>query len=759
MWLHYNAARHKPRGKGDRDPGKGRSGAHRTSQWVRMRSAPTKARGIFRGLQRRARRLSSLVQAGTREQMGALEDLRFDNKALRELPVDDENAQNYLEQRQVEGACFSRVKPTPLENPKVVAFSEDAMALLGVSADEAERGDFPEYFCGNKLLNGSEPAAHCYCGHQFGNFAGQLGDGAAMYLGEVLNQEGERWELQFKGAGKTPYSRMADGRKVLRSSLREFLCSEHMHHLGVPTTRAGTLVTSDSRVMRDQFYNGNPTNERCSVVLRIAPTFIRFGSFEICRSTDRFTGRQGPSAGKDTELLAPLLEYVISTFYPEIARDNSHNQRERHRLFFKEVTERTARLVAKWQCVGFCHGVLNTDNMSVLGLTIDYGPFGFMERFNPGFICNASDDGGRYSYENQPSMCKWNVEKFAEALNEVVPTVVSLPEVERFDEVFEEEYMRIMRNKLGISRGDPDQDKQLLNDLLETMKSTGADMTRTFRSLAMIPYPGMSEKDNDDGGFLDRLMADLPKPQTLANDRKPRLNDQQIQLLEMLANRDPNMLAQIGGSRELLEAEKERTKEYEALMQKSESQKAQEDQRKWQAWVARYQERLANEVGGLDANGLAEANTRRVRTMNANNPKYILRNWVAQQAIDEAERGNYKEVNRILELLKRPYAEDEHDFLPSSPEQKDYDSPPPEWAENLVGAFSPGVFRMVMKISEASQAELCSPSAAQSLDPPKRLHSEEGCALAQSLLRCSRSDVSGCLLYVALPCDGARPNL
>ncbi len=251
--------------------------------------------------------------------------------------------------------------------------------------------------------------------------SGQLGDGAAMYLGEVVNSKGERWELQFKGAGKTPYSRQADGRKVLRSSLREFLCSEHMHSLGVPTTRAGTIVaSSESQVVRDPFYAGEPIMEKCSVITRLAPTFLRFGSFEIVKPRDATTGRSGPSPNRKdiTEL---MLKHTISTYFPSIAAQYPKDDQAvaRYTAFFREVVKRTAELVAHWQCVGWCHGVLNTDNMSIVGVTIDYGPYGFMDFYNPDYICNGSDDGGRYSYAKQPEMCKWNCGKFAEAIASV----------------------------------------------------------------------------------------------------------------------------------------------------------------------------------------------------------------------------------------------------------------------------------------------------------------------------------------------------
>ena len=290
----------------------------------------------------------------------AMQDLRFDNRALRELPVENASASEATEPREVPNACFSPVAPQPLSNPQLVAASNSALELLGIDCHTSSPSTLAEAFSGNAPPSGSEPSAHCYCGHQFGNFAGQLGDGAAMYLGEVVNDRNERWEFQLKGAGRTPYSRMSDGRKVLRSSLREFLCSEAIHALGIPTTRAGTLVTSDSTVTRDQFYSGDPKNERCSVVLRIAETFLRFGSFEICRPTDKNTGRHGPSAGKDKEILPTMLSYAIGSFYPDIASAHGTDSTNAHRQFMREVTERTARLVAKWQCVGFCHGVLNT---------------------------------------------------------------------------------------------------------------------------------------------------------------------------------------------------------------------------------------------------------------------------------------------------------------------------------------------------------------------------------------------------------------
>ncbi|GCB70778.1 hypothetical protein scyTo_0008670 [Scyliorhinus torazame] len=405
-----------------------------------------------------------------------LRSLRFDNLALRSLPVEPPREPG---SRQVPAACFSRVRAAPVERPRLVAQSLPALRLLDLEP-EGEPGweqELAEYFSGNRQLAGSEPAAHCYCGHQFGSFAGQLGDGAALYLGEVLNSKGHR---------------QSDGRKVLRSSIREFLCSEAMFHLGIPTTRGGTCVTSDTKVMRDVLYDGHPIYEKCTIVLRIAPTFLRFGSFEIFKPMDESTGRKGPSCGRN-DIRVQMLDYVIGIFYPEIQSAHSQNTLQRNAAFFREITKRTARLVAEWQCVGFCHGVLNTDNMSIVGLTIDYGPFGFMDRFDPDYICNGSDNGGRYAYNRQPEICKWNLSKLAEALVPELPLEESQPIIEEeYNAEFEQHYQQKMRKKLGLLRHEKAEDEELVSELLHVLQIAGADFTNTFRLLSEIPIPGAS---------------------------------------------------------------------------------------------------------------------------------------------------------------------------------------------------------------------------------------------------------------------------
>lgn len=412
---------------------------------------------------------------------GNMEKLVFDNRALKNLPVDSET-KNYV--RTVSGACFSRVLPTPLSQPQLVVHSQSALDLLGLSPDQVSRPEFVEYLCGNRVLPGSEPASHCYCGHQFGHFAGQLGDGCAHCLGEVVGRGGERWELQLKGSGKTPYSRFADGRKVLRSSIREFLCSEAMHYLGIPTTRAGSCITSEDTVTRDIKYDGHPIQERCTVISRIAPTFIRFGSFEIFKTRDQETGRAGPSVGRG-DIFHQLLDFVTQSYYPQAHSLHPDDRAARAAVFFREVCVKTAHLVSAWQCVGFCHGVVNTDNMSIVGLTIDYGPYGFMDRYDPGHICNGSDDRGRYAYDRQPSVCRWNLSKFAEVLSPCLSEEAALEGLQLYDAEFEKSYLKKMRMKLGLLK-ELEDDGDLIESLLDTMHVTGCDFTNGFHCLSRV---------------------------------------------------------------------------------------------------------------------------------------------------------------------------------------------------------------------------------------------------------------------------------
>ncbi|TKS73193.1 Selenoprotein O [Collichthys lucidus] len=592
-----------------------------------------------------------------------LERLDFDNVVLRKLPLDTSEEPGV---RQVKGACFSLVKPQPLVNPRFVAVSHEALALLGLNGEEVVDDPLgPEYLSGSKVMPGSEPAAHCYCGHQFGQFAGQLGDGAACYLGEVKVPPGHdpeqlrdnpsgRWEIQVKGAGLTPYSRQADGRKVLRSSIREFLCSEVMFFLGIPTTRAGSIVTSDSKVIRDVYYSGHPRHERCSVVLRIAPTFLRFGSFEIFKQADEFTGRRGPSCGRD-EIRGQMMDYVIEMFYPEI-QQNYPDRVERNVAFFREVMLRTARLVAQWQCVGFCHGVLNTDNMSILGLTLDYGPYGFMDRFDPDFICNASDNSGRYSYQAQPAICRWNLVKLAEALAPELPPDRAEAAIDEYMALYNGFYLENMRKKLGLLKKAEPEDEILITELLQTMHNTGADFTNTFRSLSQISCP--TEGEGEAGEDLikkatDLLLEQCASLEELKAANKLTMDPRELAMLLSMAQSNPALFQMIS-DRATIARQLERLSKLKDLTETSQEELKTKHAEEWSHWITRYRKRLAQELEGQsDVQGVQEE---RVRVMDSTNPRVILRNYIAQNAIEAAENGDFSEVQRVLKVLEKPFS-------------------------------------------------------------------------------------------------------
>ncbi len=333
----------------------------------------------------------------------------FDNAFIRDLPGDSEAGPGV---RQVQ-AAWSPVEPTPVVAPRLLAYSPEMARTLGFSEADVASPEFARVFGGNALLPGMQPFAVNYGGHQFGHWAGQLGDGRAITLGEMVNATGERWELQLKGAGLTPYSRSADGRAVLRSSIREFLCSEAMHHLGVPTTRALSLVGTGELVERDMFYDGHPELEPGAVVCRVAPSFLRFGNFEL------------PASRGDVDLLRRLVDFCIRRDYPRLRGEGQALYAE----WFAQVCERTALMVSHWMRVGFVHGVMNTDNMSILGLTIDYGPYGWIDNFDPGWTPNTTDrHQRRYRFGQQPQVAYWNLGRLAGALSLVFDGVEDLQE-------------------------------------------------------------------------------------------------------------------------------------------------------------------------------------------------------------------------------------------------------------------------------------------------------------------------------------------
>jgi serine/tyrosine/threonine adenylyltransferase len=528
--------------------------------------------------------------------------LRFENRALCALPMDP-SSENRT--RQVHGACFSRVSPTPVRGPHTLAVAGEVAGLLELSDDFVKSQEFAEVFAGNRLLPGMDAASACYGGHQFGNWAGQLGDGRAITLGELVNSRGEHWELQLKGAGPTPYSRRADGRAVMRSSVREFLCSEAMHHLGIPTTRALSLVGTGEGVLRDILYDGHPREEPGAVVCRIAPSFLRFGNFEIFASRD------------DVTVLRRLTDFTIRTYFPELGEPS----RDVYVAWLKEVARRTAQMVAGWMSVGFVHGVMNTDNMSILGLTIDYGPYGFLDDFAPDWTPNITDaQGRRYRYGSQPRVALWNLVCLANALYPLVEDVAELEgALETYSEALEAARAKLVAGKLGLGRLNDDEttpngaarvpDATLALDLIELLAEVETDMTLFYRHLADVPARDVTTETSD-----AVLLAPLE-----------------------IAFYDP---AAVGAEHRLRLA----------------------------TWLRRYAAR-AREDDISDAE-------RKLR-MNRKNPKFILRNYVAQLAIDVAEKGDGSVVNELLEVLRHPFDE--------QPGKERYAEKRPEWARNRAG--------------------------------------------------------------------------
>jgi uncharacterized protein YdiU (UPF0061 family) len=474
------------------------------------------------------------------------------------------------------GRFYSRLLPTPLPEPYLVAASPAAAELIGLDAGQLGDDGAVAALAGSALIAGSDPLAAVYAGHQFGVYVPQLGDGRALLLGGVPGTDGQFWELQLKGSGKTPYSRMGDGRAVLRSSIREFLCSEAMHALGIPTTRALAITGSDTPVFRE-------TTETAAVVTRMAPSFVRFGSFEY------FYWRG------EHEAVKQLADHVIDAFHPD-CREAGDGPAP-YLALLREVARRTARLIAQWQGVGFCHGVMNSDNMSILGLTIDYGPFGFIDGFDAGHVCNHSDSNGRYAYGQQPAIAHWNLYCLGQAL---VPLTEDVGQTQAAIDSYKDEYARaidaVMRGKLGLATAETG-DEALIERLIELLHANRADWTLFWRRLSLLDTGAGSGPEAVRDLFADRAAFD--------------------------------------------------------------------------AWAADYRARLRRE-GSIDAE--------RAARMNRVNPKFVLRNHLAETAIREArgdggEPRDFAEVERLLRVLSRPFDE--------QPEFEAYAAAPPDWAANL----------------------------------------------------------------------------
>ncbi len=457
--------------------------------------------------------------------------------------------------------------PTPLPAPYFVAASAKAAALVELDPALLQQPDFIALFTGNAVPHDAKPLSAVYSGHQFGVWAGQLGDGRAILLGEVATAAGPM-ELQLKGAGLTPYSRMGDGRAVLRSSIREFLCSEAMAALGIPTTRALMITGSDQGVMRE-------TVETSAVATRMAPSFVRFGSFEHWFYRDK------------PDELRILADYVINAFYPQLMQETNP-----YKALLAEVTRRTARMIAHWQAVGFMHGVMNTDNMSILGLTLDYGPFGFMEAFDSQHICNHTDQQGRYSYANQPQIGHWNCFALGQAL---LPLIGDVEDAQEALGVYEPEFAskidELLHAKLGLQQF-KDEDRALFEAMFALMHDNHVDFTQFFRKLGQLQVAQPERDAPVRDLFIDRAAFD--------------------------------------------------------------------------AWAASYRARLLQEQ---------RSDSERRLAMDLVNPKYVLRNYLAQVAIEKAQNRDFTEVARLLEVLEHPFDE--------QVEHEAYAALPPDWASHL----------------------------------------------------------------------------
>jgi len=487
-----------------------------------------------------------------------LEELQFDNTYARLPP-----------------AFYSTVSPTPLPDPYLVSFNVAAAELIDLDPRERERPEFVEYFSGQRTLPGAEPLAMLYAGHQFGSYVPQLGDGRAILLGEVKNARGlKKWDLHLKGAGPTAYSRGFDGRAVLRSTIREYLCGEAMHALGIPSSRALCIVGSDAPVRRE-------TIETAASLVRMSESHVRFGTFEVFY----YRGQH--------EHVRELADYAIANHFPELG-----DREDKYQQFLLEVVRRTARLIAKWQAVGFAHGVMNTDNMSIFGLTLDYGPFGFLDDYHAGFICNHSDYSGRYAFDQQPAVGLWNLSRLAQTLVNLITVEDAMAALEIYQPAFAAHYGELMRGKLGFAT-ELEEDAELLLSLLGSLEANGVDYTNFFRRLGNFKTSEEAQHDELRDMFVEPHAFD--------------------------------------------------------------------------AWAARYRARLRREASNDDA--------RRKSRMDQVNPKYVLRNYLAQNAIHAAiERRDYTEIERLLELLRAPFTE--------QPGKERYAESPPDWGKRLAVSCS-----------------------------------------------------------------------
>lgn len=514
-----------------------------------------------------------------------MKHLHTNNRFTAELPADPETSN---ETRQVKNTCFSYVLPQIPSNPKLVHASEEVGQLIGLEKSDLISSEFLNIFSGKEVLPNAQSYAMCYAGHQFGNWAGQLGDGRAINLTEV-EHNGKYFTLQLKGAGKTPYSRTADGLAVLRSSVREYLCAEAMFHLGVSTTRSLSLMLSGDQVLRDVLYDGNADYEKGAIVCRVAPSFIRFGNFEML------------TARNELKNLKKLVDFTIKYYYPEI----TGNAKESYISFFQAVANNTRKMILDWQRIGFVHGVMNTDNMSIHGLTIDYGPYGWLENYDPNWTPNTTDrQNKRYRFGNQPQVAQWNLYQLANALFPLINEASPLEKIlESFLEDFTSEYQTMMLSKLGVFHSD-ESDAVFIDYLESNLQIIETDMTIFFRNLNQI------QKTDSATTAFKKIEDSFYKPEELTDTISET----------------------------------------------------------WLEWFKQYLARLHKENF---------SDEERVIKMNRINPKYVLRNYMAQLSIEAADKEDYSVVDELYTLLQKPYDE--------QPESEKWFAKRPDWARTKVG--------------------------------------------------------------------------
>lgn len=515
--------------------------------------------------------------------------INFENQFTNALPGDSIQE---CYPRQVSNACYSFASPSKTKQPYLVSVSQDVAAILNISSDDQQSDWFKNLFSGNQLLESMKPYAMCYGGHQFGHWAGQLGDGRAINLGEVIDQSGTHQTLQLKGAGLTPYSRTADGLAVLRSSIREYLCSEAMYYLGISTTRALSLSLTGDDVMRDMFYDGHAELEQGAVVCRVSPSFLRFGNFQIHASRN------------EIEILTKLVNYSIKNNFSHLGKPCV----EVYERWFDQICQSTMELMVNWMRVGFVHGVMNTDNMSILGQTIDYGPYGWLEGYDPHWTPNTTDaEGKRYCYGNQPQIAQWNLFQLANAIAPVTGRVENLEKsLESFADGYTQLSESMYANKLGLDKHNGQADQELVNELFETLQTSEIDMTLFFRCLANLKIT--SEYD-------DHQLLEIIKPAYYL------LNDLNGDSGAAMTN-----------------------------------------------WLRKYWARISDQD---------LSDQQRAIKMNQTNPKYILRNYLVQVAVDKANEGDCSEIEKLLTIMKKPYDE--------QVEFDSYAQKRPEWARNKAG--------------------------------------------------------------------------